>query len=141
MALRVKSVQELWFFTSDLVFVLLFPQLLWALFDRQANLTGSVTAFVVSLALRLGGGEPLFGLEPLIGYPEVFAGILPGTPAEWYGHNADGVRYTLFPFKTLAAAVGVVLIPLVSRLTARWDPPWELRKIEEAPEGPVASEA
>ena len=27
LALRVHSVQALWFFTSDLVFVLLFPQL------------------------------------------------------------------------------------------------------------------
>ena len=33
MALHVQSVQELWFFTSDLIFVLLFPQLLMALFD------------------------------------------------------------------------------------------------------------
>ena len=65
MALTVQSVQSLWFFTSDLVCVLLFPQLLWALYDRRANLTGSVTAFAVSLALRLGGGEPLFGLAPV----------------------------------------------------------------------------
>ena len=30
MALKVQSVQALWFFTSDLVFVLLFPQLVYA---------------------------------------------------------------------------------------------------------------
>src|SRR5262249_49409598 len=41
LALRVESVQQLWFFTSDLVFVLLFPQLLYALFDPRANRTGS----------------------------------------------------------------------------------------------------
>ena len=35
MALRVQSVQKLWFFTSDLVFVILFPQLVYALFDPQ----------------------------------------------------------------------------------------------------------
>ena len=40
LALKVQSVQALWFFTSDLVFVLLFPQLLFALFDPQANRTG-----------------------------------------------------------------------------------------------------
>jgi hypothetical protein len=28
----------------------------------------------------------------------------------------------LFPFKTLAAAVGFVVLPLVSRLTAQWKP-------------------
>ena len=40
MALEVQSVQALWFFTSDLVFVLLFPQLVSALFDSKANLAG-----------------------------------------------------------------------------------------------------
>ena len=48
LALKVQSVQALWFFTSDLVFVLLFPQLLFALFDPKANRTGSMVAFVVS---------------------------------------------------------------------------------------------
>ena len=37
MAFEVRSVQALWFFTSDLVFVLLFPQLVCALFDRQGE--------------------------------------------------------------------------------------------------------
>ena len=62
MALKVQSVQALWFFTSDLVFVLLFPQLVYALFDRAANRIGSMAAFFVSLVLRVGGGEPLLGI-------------------------------------------------------------------------------
>jgi high affinity choline transporter 7 len=95
MALKVQSVQALWFFTSDLVYVLLFPQLVCALFDPRANRTGSMTAFFVSLVLRIGGGEPLFGFAPLIPYPEGF------------------------PFKTAAAAAGMVLLPVVSRLAAR----------------------
>jgi solute carrier family 5 (high affinity choline transporter), member 7 len=111
-------VQALWFFTSDLVFVLLFPQLLWALFDPRANRIGSIAAFSVSLVLRLGGGEPLFGVPPVIAYPELFT----SDPGAWY---ADGVM--LFPFKTLAAATGLVLLPVVSRLTATWDPPRPLR--------------
>jgi high affinity choline transporter 7 len=93
LALEVQSVQALWFFTSDLVFVLLFPQLVAALFDAKANLPGSIAAFSVSLVLRLGGGEPLFGIPALIAYPE------------WV------------PFKTVAAAAGLILLPLVSRLT------------------------
>jgi high affinity choline transporter 7 len=97
MAIKVQSVQALWFFTSDLVFVLLFPQLVYALFDPKANLTGSVSAFTVSLILRLGGGEPLFGVPALIPYPD------------W------------LPFHVMAAAAGMILLPLVSRLfpTAR----------------------
>ncbi len=103
MALEVQSVQALWFFTSDLVFVLLFPQLISALFDSKANLAGSVAAFSVSLVLRIGGGEPLFGIPALIPYPE------------W------------IPFKTVAAGAGLVLLPAVSRLTGALVPPRPLR--------------
>ena len=99
MALEVQSVQALWFFTSDLVFVLLFPQLVYALFDAKANVMGSVAAFTVSLILRLGGGEPLFGVPALIAYPD------------W------------MPFKTVAAGMGMILLPVVSRLTAGVSPP------------------
>lgn len=99
LALKVQSVQALWFFTSDLVFVLLFPQLLFALFDPKANRTGSIAAFAVSLVLRIGGGEPLLGLPAFIAYPP-----------NW-------------PFRTVAAVVGLALLPLVSRATARLDAP------------------
>ncbi len=119
LALKVESVQALWFFTSDLVFVLLFPQLVFALFDRKANLAGSCAAFGVSLVLRLGGGEALFGLRPLIPYPEIAATVLPIDPRHWY--DAQGAL--LFPYKSFAALAGFVLLPLVSRLTARWTPP------------------
>ena len=97
------GVQALWFFTSDLVFVLLFPKLLCALFDQKANRTGSIVAFAVSLILRVGGGEPLLGMPAAFPYP-------------------DGL-----PFRTIAAAAGLVLLPSVSRATATWDPPRPLR--------------
>jgi high affinity choline transporter 7 len=97
MALEVQSVQALWFFTSDLVFVLLFPQLLFALFDPRANRTGSIVAFSVSFVLRVGAGEPLLGLPALIPYPDVV------------------------PFRVVAAAAGLILLPLISRATARID--------------------
>jgi high affinity choline transporter 7 len=104
MALQVQSVLQLWIFSSDLIFVLLFPQLVMALYDPRANRIGSVTAFVVSLILRLGGGEPIFDLPAFIPYGEAF------------------------PYKTVAALAGLVLLPLVSRLTAAWDAPRLLRK-------------
>lgn len=103
LALRVQSVQALWFFTSDLVFVLLFPQLLSALFDSRANRIGSIVAFVVSLVLRVGGGEPLLGIPALFAYPESM------------------------PVKTVAAVAGLVLLSVVSRLTAHLDQARPLR--------------
>ena len=105
LALKVQSVQALWFFTSDLVFVLLFPQLIFALFDPHANRTGSMVAFIVSLFLRIGGGEPLLGLPQFIPYPETV------------------------PFRTVAAAAGLVLLPLISRATARWTLPQPLQNV------------
>jgi high affinity choline transporter 7 len=113
LALKVQSVQALWFFTSDLVFVLLFPQLVFALFDRKVNRTGSMTAFAVSLFLRIGGGEPLLGIPALLPYPESF------------------------PFRTVAAAAGIILLATVSRATASWDPPSPLHNAAES--GGVAS--
>jgi high affinity choline transporter 7 len=91
-ALKVKSVQALWYFTSDLVFVLLFPQLVMALFDKKANRTGSMVAFFVSLFLRSVGGEPLFGIPALVQLPD------------WW------------PTRTFAALAGLILLPLVSRI-------------------------
>lgn len=108
LALKVQSVQALWFFTSDLVFVLLFPQLLYALFDPKANRTGSIVAFAVSLVVRVGGGEPLLGIPQVFPYP-------------------DGL-----PFRTIAAIAGLVLLPLISRATAGWDYPRPLRNPDQS---------
>jgi high affinity choline transporter 7 len=108
LALRVQSVQALWFFTSDLVFVLLFPQLVFAQFDAKVNRTGSIVVFVVSFALRVGGGEPLLGVPAFVAYPETM------------------------PFRVVAAAAGAVLLPIVSRAIASWDPPRLLRNVVAA---------
>jgi high affinity choline transporter 7 len=120
LALQVKSVAALWLFTADLVFVLLFPQLVVALYDRKANVFGSIAACAVSLVLRLGGGvsletdDGLIGVGAFIPYAEMFAGLLPGSPGDWY--NAIGA--TMFPVRTVAMLVGLVIMPVVSRLTA-----------------------
>jgi high affinity choline transporter 7 len=100
----------------------LFPQLVMALFDPRANRTGSIVAFVVSLTLRLGAGEPLLGLPAFIDYPRLFADVLPGSPADW----VDSRGNVLVPFRTLAMLAGLVLSPLVSRLSGRLDPPRRL---------------
>lgn len=97
LALTAKSVQQLWFFTSDLVFVLLFPQLVFSLYAKRLTRAASITAFVVSLGLRLGGGEALFGIPRFLPYPEEF------------------------PVRVFAAVVGLLLLPLVSRLTVADD--------------------
>lgn len=125
LALRVQSVAALWLFTGDLVFVLLFPQLVSALFDPKANRTGSVVAFGLALVLRLGGGVSLetntgsIGFPALLRLPEWFPGLFPGPASDWY----DAIGAATYPVRTLAAGVGMILLPVVSRMTGSWDPP------------------
>ena len=97
-ALNVRSIYELWVLCSDLVYCLLFPALVTALFDRHANGVGAVSGFVVALFLRLGGGEPVFGLPPFLAYPM----------------DVDGT--ILVPFRTIAMLSGLTTIVVVSRL-------------------------
>jgi hypothetical protein len=91
-----------------------------------------VAGFLASLVLRLGGGMSIEGADGLMGlgaripYPELFSGLLPGSPADWY----DPIGATTFPVRTLAAVSGLILIPVVSRLTARLAPPRPLRKAD-----------
>lgn len=115
MALSVGSVYELWYLCADLVYVILFPQLVTALFDGRANRTGAMAGAAVGLLLRLGGGEPFLGLPATLPYP--------------LGSN--------FPFRTLAMLSGLATIWLVSRATARWDPPRPL--VNRAGKGPTSS--
>jgi solute carrier family 5 (high affinity choline transporter), member 7 len=108
-ALNAKSVYALWYLCSDLVYVILFPQLTCALFYKGANRYGSLAGFIVAMVLRIGGGEPLLGLPPLIPYPMIENGTV------------------LFPFRTFAAIAGFVAIFVVSHLTRRICPPKQLK--------------
>ncbi|XP_044072953.1 high-affinity choline transporter 1-like [Siniperca chuatsi] len=69
MALLTGSVYGLWYLSSDLVYVIIFPQLLSVLFVKGTNTYGSVAAYIFGLLLRIGGGEPYLKLPPFIYYP------------------------------------------------------------------------
>uniref|UniRef100_A0A8C1T2R4 High affinity choline transporter 1 n=1 Tax=Cyprinus carpio TaxID=7962 RepID=A0A8C1T2R4_CYPCA len=69
MALLTGSVYGLWYLSSDLVYVIIFPQLLCVLFIKGTNTYGSVAGYVFGLLLRVGGGEPYLRLPPFIYYP------------------------------------------------------------------------
>lgn len=105
LALCVQSVYVLWYLCADFVYVILFPQLVSALFDRRANRTGAIAGAAIGLVLRLGGGEPYLGLPATLPYPL---------------QTPDGCH---FPFRTVAMLSGLATIWLVSRATAHWDPP------------------
>ncbi|WP_396125645.1 sodium:solute symporter family protein [Bacillus sp. Marseille-Q3570] len=112
-ALNVKSVYALWYLCADLVYVILFPQLTMALFFKGANKYGAIAGFIVSLILRIGGGEPVLHLPTWIPYPMVEDGVV------------------LFPFRTLAMVSGLITIFVVSKLTRKLCEPMPLKMPEE----------
>ena len=101
MAIVVDSIYGLWFLCADLVYVILFPQLVLVLYMKDANSYGAFVGFIVGVFFRLISGEPLISLPPLIEYP-------------WYLPSEDGVGTQYFPFKTLCMLISLVTIIIVS---------------------------
>lgn len=98
MALVTGTVYGLWYLSSDLVYVIIFPQLLSVLFVKGTNTYGSVAAYLFGLLLRIGGGEPYLHLPPFIYYP--------GWVKETRLHPSTGQMEEIivqkFPFKTVS---------------------------------------
>ncbi|XP_028583818.1 high affinity choline transporter 1 isoform X2 [Podarcis muralis] len=86
MALLAQSVYGLWYLSSDLVYIIIFPQLLCVLFIKGTNTYGAVAGYLFGVILRITGGEPYLHLQPLIFYP---------------GWDQEQ-QIQRFPFKTLA---------------------------------------
>ncbi|CAM1313536.1 Uncharacterised protein g6293 [Pycnogonum litorale] len=99
-ALSAKSIYALFFICSDLVFVMLFPQLLCALhFPHYVNTYGSSIAYFLSFILRGLTGDTLLKLPAVIKLP--------------YFDEQHG---QLFPFRTLIMLIGLCSLFLFSAL-------------------------
>lgn len=99
MALTIPSIYGLWSMCSDLVYVILFPQLLMVVhFKHYCNTYGSLSAYIIAFLVRVSGGEPLMGLPALIHYP----GYDPKTDTQ------------LFPFRTMAMLLSLITLVGVS---------------------------
>ncbi|RXM30430.1 Serine/threonine-protein kinase 24 [Acipenser ruthenus] len=98
MALLTGTVYGLWYLSSDLVYVIIFPQLLSVLFVKGTNTYGSVAGYIFGLLLRISGGEPYLKLPPFIYYP--------GWTEQIKEHPLTGaVEHIIvqkFPFKTIS---------------------------------------
>ncbi|MBP6217610.1 MAG: sodium:solute symporter family protein [Oligoflexales bacterium] len=99
LALRVKSVYALWFLCSDLVYVLLFPQLVLLLYSKWQTKGSVIAGLLVGLFLRLGGGEDFLGIPAFIAYP-----------------MNDPELGLLFPYRTVAMLGSLLTTILVSQL-------------------------
>ncbi|XP_043986724.1 high-affinity choline transporter 1-like [Gambusia affinis] len=113
MALLTGSVYGLWYLSSDLVYVIIFPQLISVLFVKGTNTYGSVAAYIFGLLLRIGGGEPYLKLPPFIYYP--------GWVTEEKVHHISGdVEYFVrqrFPFKSMSMVASFLANVVFSYLT------------------------
>ncbi|XP_037564934.2 high-affinity choline transporter 1 [Dermacentor silvarum] len=69
LALSVDSVFQLWLFCSDIVYVLLFPQLICVLYFQNSNTYGSLLAFSVGVVFRWLCGEPSMNVPVTIRLP------------------------------------------------------------------------
>ena len=99
MSLAVDSIYVLFHLCSDLVFVILFPQLCCVIYFKVSNTYGSIAGYIFGLFLRVGGGEDKIGFPAFIKYP-------------FY----DEVKGQLFPFRTLSMIVSFSTIVSVSFL-------------------------
>ncbi|KAM7396667.1 hypothetical protein PAMP_019691 [Pampus punctatissimus] len=97
------SVFNLWLVSGDLLYCIIFPQLITVVHFRCANSYGAISGYVGGLLLRGMSGEPVFGIPPLL--------LFPG----W--REKDGVIIQYFPYRTLAMLSSLVCIIVVSWLT------------------------
>ena len=100
LALSVNSVYTLFYLCSDLVYAILFPQLLCVIYYKYANTYGSITGYFVGLFLRIAAGEKEIDFEGLIKYPYY---------DEEYGQ--------LFPYRTFTMLCSLMTIVIVSYIT------------------------
>ncbi|XP_047456112.1 high-affinity choline transporter 1-like [Mugil cephalus] len=113
MALLTGSVYGLWYLSSDLVYVIIFPQLLSVLFVKGTNTYGSVAGYIFGLLLRIGGGEPYLKLPPFIYYPG-------WVTQEKIHHLTGDVEYFVqqrFPFKSVSMVASFLANVVFSYLT------------------------
>lgn len=96
------SVFGLWLVSGDLLYCVLFPQLICVLHCGFANSYGAFSGFTMGLLLRALSGEPLLGIPAVILYPG------------W--REVDGVIVQYFPFRTLAMLASLTGVIAVSWL-------------------------
>lgn len=99
-SLSVSVIYGLFILAADIVFVIILPQLTYALFlPERGNMLGAIAGFFVGAVLRFGAGEPTLGLQPFILYS-----------------NWDPVHGQSFPFRTVAMLSSALTIIIISEL-------------------------
>ena len=100
LALLVPSVYGMFIMAADIIFVIMFPQLVAAVFTSYSNSYGALSGYLVGILLRIGAGEPNVQLPAFIHFPL---------------YSAEMGQ--LFPFRTFAMLCSLTIILCISKLT------------------------
>ncbi|XP_018652611.1 putative high-affinity choline transporter [Schistosoma mansoni] len=103
LGISIQSIYGLWYLCSDLVYVILFPQLICVLYVRFSNTYGSLCSYLIGLFVRLTSGESVLKLRPLIVYP--------------YFVDDPNDFYQRFPCKTFAMLISFIVSVCISYIT------------------------
>ncbi|GCC24570.1 high-affinity choline transporter 1 isoform X1 [Chiloscyllium punctatum] len=93
MALLAQSIYGLWYLSSDLVYVIIFPQLISVLFIKGTNTYGSIAGYIIGFFFRISGGEPYLHLHPFVCYPGCYLE---------HSFGGEPIYVQRFPFKTMS---------------------------------------
>ncbi|XP_078259266.1 high affinity choline transporter 1-like isoform X2 [Rhinoraja longicauda] len=104
LAILTNSIYGLWFLSSELVYAILFPQLVCVLFIPNINTYGSAAGYFIGLTLRILAGEPFLRIPPIIQYPGI--------------SFDNGVFQQPFPFKTFTMLLSLLSIVMFSHLAS-----------------------
>ncbi|XP_071175611.1 high-affinity choline transporter 1-like [Mytilus edulis] len=96
----VPIVYGLFILAADIVFVIVLPQLICAVYFKWTNSYGAIVGYLVGVTLRVGAGEPTISLPAFIYYPDY-----------------DGDSGQNFPFRTFAMVTSLLCIVIVSIVT------------------------
>lgn len=100
-ACTANTVYGLFVLCSDLMYVILFPQLTLVLWFKQSNAYGCLAGYFVAFLLRVLGGEKLVGLPALLQFPMY----------------DEVTKQNMFPFKTFAMLCNCLFTIAVSVVT------------------------